>query len=88
MNGMLTNRRGLRDLAKHLLISDCVWIISFGFVAISEMGRLDFLVSLLSHLSGGLAVCILWMQRLGVHPPFQKKIWWFRLYLDFTFAMW
>jgi hypothetical protein len=42
MNGMFTNSRGLRDLAKHLHIAHCVNDHKLDFVAISETSRRDF----------------------------------------------
>ena len=54
MNGMFMNSRGLGDLAKHLHIAQCIQDHKLDFVAISETGRRDFLVSVLNRLSGGL----------------------------------
>ena len=54
MNGMFHNRRGLRDLAKHLHIALCSRDHNLDFVAISETGRRDISQSLLDHLSGGM----------------------------------
>ena len=51
MNGMFSNSRGLRDLAKHLYFADFVRDHKLDFLAISEMGRPDFSGSLLNHLS-------------------------------------
>jgi hypothetical protein len=53
MNGMFTNSRGLRDLAKHLHIAHCIRDHNLDFVAISETGRRDFSQCLLNRLSGG-----------------------------------
>jgi hypothetical protein len=53
MNGMFSNSRGLRDLAKHLYISHCVKDHNLDFIAISETGRRDFSQRLLDRLSGG-----------------------------------
>ena len=54
MNGMFMNSRGLGDLAKHLHIVQCIRDHNLDFVAISEMGRRDFSVSVLNRISGGL----------------------------------
>ena len=48
MNGMFSNSRGLRDLAKHLHIADCVRDHNLDFLAISETGRREFPGSLLN----------------------------------------
>ena len=53
MNGMFMNSRGLRDLAKHLHIADCIREHNLDFVAISETGKRDYSASLLNRLSGG-----------------------------------
>jgi hypothetical protein len=53
MNGMLSNSRGLGDLAKHLFFADCVGDHNLDFLAISETGRRDFPQSFLNRLSGG-----------------------------------
>jgi hypothetical protein len=53
MNGMLSNSRGLGDLAKHLFLADCVGDHNLDFLAISETGRRDFPQSFLNRLSGG-----------------------------------
>jgi hypothetical protein len=53
MNGMFSNSRGLRDLAKHLHIAHCINDHNLDFVAISETGRRDFSQHLLDRLSGG-----------------------------------
>jgi hypothetical protein len=63
MNGMFKNSRGLRDLAKHLHIAECISDHSLDFIAISETGRRDFSRSLLQRLSGG--VDFTWVSR----PP-------------------
>ena len=63
MNGMFLNSRGLRDLAKHVHIVDCIKEHNLDFAAISETGRRDFSVSLLNRLSGGLDFT--WIS----HPP-------------------
>jgi hypothetical protein len=39
MNGMLSNSRGLGDLAKHLFFADCIRDHNLDFLAILEMGR-------------------------------------------------
>jgi hypothetical protein len=52
MNGMFSNSRGLRDLAKHLHIAHCINDHNLDFVAISETGRRDFSQHLLNRLSG------------------------------------
>ena len=54
MNGMFYNSRGLGDLAKHLFIEDSNREHNLDFLAISEMGRCDFSVSLLNRLSSGI----------------------------------
>ena len=53
MIGMFKNSRGLRDLAKHLHIADCIKEHFLDFVAISETGKRDYSASLLNRLSGG-----------------------------------
>ena len=53
MNGMFKNSRGLRDLAKHLHIADCIREHNLDFVAISETGKRNYSQSLLNRLSGG-----------------------------------
>jgi hypothetical protein len=53
MNGMLSNSRGLGDLAKHLFFAICIRDHNLDFHAISEMGRRDFPQSFLNRLSGG-----------------------------------
>ena len=53
MNGMFSNSRGLRDLAKHLFFADCVIYHNLDFLGIFETGRRDFLQALLNRLSGG-----------------------------------
>jgi hypothetical protein len=53
MNGMFSNSRGLRDLAKHLHVAHCINDHNLDFVAISEIGRRDFSQRLLDRLSGG-----------------------------------
>ena len=63
MNGMFSNSRGLRDLAKHLHFADCIREHKLDFLAISETGRRDFPVSLLNRLSGG--IDFTWVSR----PP-------------------
>jgi hypothetical protein len=50
---MLSNSRGLDDLAKHMFFADCVRDHNLDFLAISEMGRRDFTKSFLNRLSGG-----------------------------------
>jgi hypothetical protein len=42
MNGMFKNSIGLRDLAKHLHISHCIYDYNLDFVAILETCRRDF----------------------------------------------
>ena len=42
MNGMFSNSRGLRDLAKHLFFADCERDYKLDFLSISEPGRHDF----------------------------------------------
>jgi hypothetical protein len=54
MNGLFENSRGLRDLAKHLHIAECIRDHGLDFVAISETGRRDYSRSLLHRLSGGI----------------------------------
>ena len=44
IKGKTWKSRGLRDLAKHLHIADCVREHELDFVAITESGRQDFLV--------------------------------------------
>jgi hypothetical protein len=51
---MLTNTRGLSDLAKHLHISYCPRDHNLDCVAISKTCRRDFSQSLLNRLSGGI----------------------------------
>jgi hypothetical protein len=63
MNGMLSNCRGLGDLAKHLFFADCIRDHNLDFHAISETGRRDFPQNLLNRLSGG--VDFVWHSR----PP-------------------
>jgi hypothetical protein len=63
MNGMFENSRGLRDLAKHLHIVECIRDHGLDFVAISETGRRDYSRSLLHRLSGG--IDFTWVSR----PP-------------------
>jgi hypothetical protein len=53
MNGMFKNSRGLRDLAKHLHIADCIREHALDFIAISETGKRDYSASLLNRFSGG-----------------------------------
>jgi hypothetical protein len=53
MNGMLSNSRGLGDLAKHLFFVVCIRDHNLDFHAILEMGRRDFPQSFLNRLSGG-----------------------------------
>ena len=53
MNGMFKNSRGLRDLAKHLHIAECIREHVLDFVAISETGKRNYSASLLNRLSGG-----------------------------------
>ena len=53
MNGMFKNSRGLRDLAKHLHIADCIREHNLDFVAILETGKRNYSQSLLNRLSGG-----------------------------------
>jgi hypothetical protein len=53
MNGMLSNSRGLGDLAKHLHITHCIKDHNLDFVAILEIGRRDFSQRLLNRLAGG-----------------------------------
>jgi hypothetical protein len=53
MNGMLSNSRGLGDLAKHLHIAHCIKDHNLDFVAILETGRRDFSQRLLNRLAGG-----------------------------------
>jgi hypothetical protein len=50
MNGMLSNSRGLGDLAKHLHIAHYIKDHNLDFVAISETGRKDFSQCLLNRL--------------------------------------
>ena len=56
MNGMFMNSRGLADLAKHLHIAQCIRDHNLDFVAISETGRQDFLVSVINRISGRLDI--------------------------------
>ena len=63
MNGMFSNSRGLRDLAKHLFYADLVRDHKLDFLAISETGRRDFSGSLLNRLSGGVEFTSV------AHPP-------------------
>jgi hypothetical protein len=63
MNGMFFNSRGLKDLAKHLHIADCIAEHCLDFVGISETGKRDFTTSLLNRISGG--VDFSWFSR----PP-------------------
>lgn len=63
MNGMFSNSRGLRDLAKHLFFANCVMDHKLDFLGISETGRRDFSQALLNRLSGG--VDFTWISR----PP-------------------
>ena len=63
MNGMFSNSRGLRDLAKHLFFADCVRDHNLDFLGISETVRRDFSQALLNCLSGG--VDFTWISR----PP-------------------
>lgn len=50
---MFKNSRGLRDLAKHLHIAECIREHGLDFIAISETGKWNYLASLLNRLSGG-----------------------------------
>ena len=54
MNGIFSNSRRLRDLAKHVRIADSIRDHNLDFVGISETGKRDFSSSLLNRLSGGL----------------------------------
>jgi hypothetical protein len=63
MNGMFSNSRGLKDLAKHLHIADCITEHCLDFVGISETGKRDYSRSLLNRISGG--VDFSWFSR----PP-------------------
>jgi hypothetical protein len=63
MNGMLSNSRGLGDLAKHLFVADCIRDHNLDFLTISETGRCEFTQSFLSRLSGG--IDFVWHSR---HP--------------------
>src|SRR3954467_14750823 len=62
MNGMFSNSRGLRDLAKHLFFADCVRDYKLDFLGISKTDRRDFSQSQLNRLSGG--VDFTWVSRL------------------------
>jgi hypothetical protein len=53
MNGMLKNSRGLRDLAKHLHITESIREHILYCVAISGMGKRNYSTSFLNRLSGG-----------------------------------
>ena len=53
MNGMFKNSRGLRDLAKHLHIAECIREHVLDFIAIWETGKQNYSSSLLSRLSAG-----------------------------------
>jgi hypothetical protein len=50
---MFSNCRGLGDLAKHLFFVDCIRNHNLDFLAVSEIGRRDFIQSFLNRLSGG-----------------------------------
>ena len=63
MNGIFSNSRGLRDLAKHVRIADSIRDHQLDFVGISEIGKHDFSSSLLNRLFGG--VDFTWVSR----PP-------------------
>jgi hypothetical protein len=63
MNGIFSNSRGLKDLAKHLHIADCITEHCLDFVGISETGKRDYSRSLLNRISGG--VDFSWFSR----PP-------------------
>jgi hypothetical protein len=63
MNGMFSNSRGLKDLAKHLHIVDCITEHCLDLLGISETGKRDFTGSLLNRISGG--VDFSWFSR----PP-------------------
>ena len=65
MKGKIWNGRGLRDLAKHLHIADCVKEHDLDFVAISETGRRDFPMHTLNHLSGGIEFIWKWIPPRG-----------------------
>ena len=61
MNGMFSNSRGLRDLAKYLFFADCVRDHNLDFLGISETGRRDFSQAQLNRLYGG--VDFTWVSR-------------------------
>src|SRR3954468_19181846 len=54
MNGIFMNSRGLSDLTKHLNIAQYVQDHNLDFLAISEIGRRDFPLSVLDRISGGM----------------------------------
>jgi hypothetical protein len=64
MNGMFTNKRGLRDLDKHIRIANCIQEHGFDFVLVSETGRRDFPMRSLP--SG---VDFIWTSR----PPYRQS---------------
>ena len=65
MKGKIWNSRGLRDLAKHIHIADCVREHELDFVAITESGRRDFPVQTLDHLAGGYEFTWKWIPPRG-----------------------
>lgn len=65
MKGKIWNSRGLRDLAKHLHIADCVREHELDFVAIMKSGRRDFPGHVLDHLSGGFDFTLNWIPPRG-----------------------
>jgi hypothetical protein len=67
MDGMFTNSRGLRDLARHLHIMNCVRVHNLDFASILEVGGRDFTMSLLIRLSGGLDCT--WMNNISAGAP-------------------
>jgi hypothetical protein len=53
MNDMFKNRRGLKDLAKHLHIAKSIKEHALDFVAIFETGKQNYSTSFLNRHSGG-----------------------------------
>ena len=65
MKGKIWNGRGLKDLAKHIHVADCIKEHNFDFVAISESDKRDFPMHTLNHLSGGIEFIWKWIPPRG-----------------------
>jgi hypothetical protein len=71
MNVMFQNNRGLRDLAKHLHIAECIREHCLDFVAVSQTDKRNYSTNFLNRLSGGEEF---WRPSIPLHVVVRKSL--------------